>query len=141
MAGELVARLLRSKSEFSEEEIATMSEADGWRWVYSYRPKNEVKEQVCFTGFRPPERKQLSLVAEEAGLQVVTSITKSLNYLCVGDSPGTQELQQAAEHNVMVLKERQFYALLETWYCPAAHNRHTWRLRLKYANRHLLHRL
>lgn len=35
MATDRLADLLRSRGEFSDEEIASMSENDAWRWIHA----------------------------------------------------------------------------------------------------------
>ena len=35
MATDRLAELLRSRSDFSDEEIAGMSENDAWRWIHA----------------------------------------------------------------------------------------------------------
>jgi NAD-dependent DNA ligase len=57
---------------------------------------------VCFTGFGP-RKAALQAAAEAAGYHVAASITKSLDYLVCGPSPGPSKLQQATERNVRIL--------------------------------------
>ena len=60
MAGEKVTRILRAKSSFNPEEIAAMSDAEGWDWIYANaKPVKEKLTQVCFTGFSTGEKLEL----------------------------------------------------------------------------------
>lgn len=52
MPSDKLTRVLRSKSPFSEGEIAVLSEAQGWDWVYANEAATKDRsEQICFTGF------------------------------------------------------------------------------------------
>lgn len=75
MPTEKLRRLLQSKSPFSKEEIAKMTDADGWRWVYSHKePAGIKKAEVCFTGFGNSEKESLSELARSAGFTVVKHV-------------------------------------------------------------------
>jgi DNA polymerase-3 subunit epsilon len=56
---------------------------------------------VCFTGFGP-RKADLRAEAEAAGYHVAASITKSLDYLVCGPSPGPSKLEQAAARGVKI---------------------------------------
>jgi hypothetical protein len=64
MATEKVARILRARGNFSEEQIAAMSDGEAWDWVYRQRKAPEPRcDQICFTGFSV-ERDELEATAE-----------------------------------------------------------------------------
>lgn len=89
MPTEKLRLLLQSKSPFSKEEIAKMTDGDGWRWVYSHKePARTKKAEVYFTGFGNSEKKSLSELARSAGFTIVTTVTLHLLLLCVGADPG-----------------------------------------------------
>ncbi len=115
MAGEKVTRILRAKSSFNPEEIAAMSDAEGWDWIYANaKPVKEKLTQVCFTGFSTGEKLELTELAEKANLEVVKRVTKNLAFLCVGENAGPAKLKQANEQGAHVLTKSQFFHLLET---------------------------
>ena len=120
MAGEKVTNILRSKSNFTEEQIASMSDAEGWKWIYANKKPNpdKGKEQICFTGFRPNEKDEVIEIAENAGLKVVNSTTKSLSFLCVGENPGPKKLEKAESQRVRIINVNQLKSLLEAGEIP-----------------------
>ena len=119
MASEKLTRILGSKSSFTPDQIAAMSEAEGWAWVYSRAsPHKERLPSVCFTGFNAAERDALTALATEAHLSVVGSVNKSLAFLCAGGSAGPAKLAKAKEQGIAVLTRAQFMDFLETGEIP-----------------------
>lgn len=57
---------------------------------------------VCFTGFGP-RKAELRAEAEAAGFHVTSGITKSLDFLVCGPSPGPSKLGQAKGRGVKIL--------------------------------------
>jgi hypothetical protein len=101
MAGEKVTRILRAKSSFSDEEIAVMSDAIGWDWIYAdAKPRKEKLTQVCFTGCSVKEKEELSQLANNANLEVVRSVTKKLAFLCCGENAGSAKPQSARDNMI-----------------------------------------
>ena len=66
MAGEKVTMILRSRTELSDQQIADMSDAEGWQLIYSLKPQKsqiqKIPNQICFTGFSPSDKDRLVLV-------------------------------------------------------------------------------
>jgi NAD-dependent DNA ligase len=123
MAGERVTRILLAKSDLSPDLIAAMSDRDAWGWLYSHFPPKTARhkknaQQICFTGFSPGERTQLESEAEEAHLEVVKSVTKSLRYLVTGPNAGPAKLQKAKEQEVVIINVEQFHNMLQTGELP-----------------------
>ena len=115
MPSEKLTRILKAKSPFSPEQIAAMSETEGWDWVYSNAaPRKEKLMQVCFTGFSVSEKEELSALAKEHRLAVATSVTKDLAFLCTGPNAGPAKLAKATEQGVTLLTRPQFEHLLAT---------------------------
>ena len=115
MPSEKLTRILKAKSPFSSEQIALMSDGEGWHWVYTNaKPKKERLNQICFTGFSAPEKDGLSSLATASRLEVVTSVTKKLAFLCAGENAGSSKLAKAIEQGVHILSRDQFDHLLET---------------------------
>ena len=123
MAEERVTRILLAKSDLTPVQIAAMSDRDAWRWLYGHFPPkaarhNKNAQQICFTGFSATERKELENQAEEAHLEVVKSVTKSLRYLVAGPNAGPAKLQKAKEQEVVLMGVDQVHNMLETGELP-----------------------
>lgn len=109
--------MLRSKSSFTEEQINQLSEDEGWKWWYANNPPSREKSvgsEICFTGFGVTEKETLtSQASATTGLRVVSSVTKGLRYLCVGDNPGDAKVQKAKSQNVQLLDRLEFAQLID----------------------------
>lgn len=120
MPSEKLARILKARSNFSPDEIAAMSEHAGWDWIYAHAsPRKEKLPEICFTGFSPLEKKELIERARSSRLRVVTTVTKALSFLCVGENPGPVKIEKAMALNACILTRVQFENLLETGEVPA----------------------
>jgi len=121
MPSEKLARILRAKSPFSEEQISQMTDAEGWGWVYANNPPTKRKRsgtEVCFTGFGASEKQSLIRLATDAGLIVVTGVTEKLSMLCIGPNAGPAKLDKAKKRGVPLLTLEQFNLFLETGELP-----------------------
>jgi len=120
MKSERLRKILKAKSEFSDDEIEAMTDKEGWDWVYEHRSKqqNEKLAQICFTGFSPSEKSELSRNAKETDLEVVKSVTKNLSYLCIGNNAGPSKLKKAKEQDVTIMNREKFENLIETGEIP-----------------------
>jgi NAD-dependent DNA ligase len=120
MPSERLTRILLAKSHWSKEEIANLSDSEGWAWVYANAsPKREKLPEICFTGFSATEKTELVTLATSAHLRVVQTVNQSLSYLCAGENAGPAKLAKATAQGVVVLTRQQFEALLETGETPA----------------------
>ena len=65
---------------------------------------------ICFTGasnrFKGDEVEKF---LEENGAKCVHSVSKKLNYLIIGDKPGSSKMKKAEENNVTIITENDFY--------------------------------
>ena len=66
---------------------------------------------MLFTGTLSMPRSEAEKMAEAAGARIVSSVSRKLDYLVAGDSPGSK-LRKAGELGVTVLDEQAFLALL-----------------------------
>jgi NAD-dependent DNA ligase len=109
--------ILRSKTNLSDDQIAQLSDAEGWRLIYTLKPpKSQVQKktnQICFTGFSPSEKDRLGQLATDDGWDVVKSVTQSLAYLITGANAGPAKLKKAREQNVIIMAEDQFAKFLQ----------------------------
>ena len=122
MAGEKVTSILRSRSDFSEDQIAAMSDSDGWKWIYEQdqrksRARLETIE-ICFTGFQDSEKAKLEAQAIARGLKIRTKVTQNLSYLCTGPNAGPSKIEQARGLGVSFMSAEQFHAMCETGEVP-----------------------
>lgn len=67
---------------------------------------------MLFTGTLSMPRPEAEKLAEQAGARIVSGVSKKLDYLVAGESPGSK-LQKAEALGIPVLDERAFLALLE----------------------------
>lgn len=115
MAGKKVTKILKAKSPFTAEEIAKLSDTQGWDWIYANaKPRKEKLTQICFTGFSIAEKVGLTELAIAANLEVVSSVTKGLAFLCIGENAGPAKLQRARDQGNHIMSREQFLHLLET---------------------------
>lgn len=118
---EKLRRILLSKSTLSEAQISSMTEKDGWAWVYANSAKKNkpIKlAEVCFTGFSIAEKPFLESLAEGAHLRVVTSVTKGLFLLVAGENAGPAKLEKARKQGTTVIDRAAFEHLVETGELP-----------------------
>lgn len=123
MAGERITRILLAKSDLSTDQIAAMSDREAWGWLYAHFPPRTKRhrkngQQICFTGFPAIERGQLEGEAQNAHMEVVKTVTRSLRYLVTGPNAGPAKLQKAREQEVILLTAERFHALLDTGELP-----------------------
>ncbi len=115
MAGEKVSRILKAKSTFTAEQIADMPDAKGWEWIYANaKPRKEKLTQICFTGFSMSEKAELTALAQAAQLEVVSTVTIGLAFLCAGENAGPAKLQKATAQGNHIMSKEQFLYLLDT---------------------------
>ncbi len=110
MASEKVKMILRSRgAPFSDEEIDNMQDKDGWNWIYSNKPtpKPHVTE-ICFTGFRKEEKEELEQKARSIGFNIAKSVTKKLDFLCIGETAGPSKLKKAKDQGVQIITPDEF---------------------------------
>jgi DNA ligase (NAD+) len=116
---EKLLRILYAKSPFTEDEIASLTETDGWAWVYENTGRSKGKgREVCFTGFSTADRAQLEAFAESVALKPVSSVTKGLFALVAGPNAGPAKLQKARTQGTRVMTQEQFLAFTETGELP-----------------------
>ena len=114
MPSDKLTRILKSAGSFTAEQIALMTDAEGWNWVYSQRsPRKEKLPAVCLTGFTPLQKEELSKLATKAGLRVVSEVSALVCLLCTGDNPGPVKLAKARDHGIPILTRAEFLQFLD----------------------------
>jgi len=120
MASPNVIAMLRSKgAPYSDEELANLSDAEGWKWIYGNQPPKlrhpkPKGTEVCFTGFRDEERATLEAEALAVGVVVKTSVTKTLAVLVTGETPGPSKVEKARNQGAAILNAEEFRQMLAT---------------------------
>ncbi len=74
--------------------------------------KREWETAVFFAGFGAAKRSELEELAEAAGWQVRTSITKTVDYVVTGSMVGSSQLAKADELGIEVLDEEGFRGMV-----------------------------
>ncbi|MCF6257692.1 MAG: hypothetical protein L3K25_15580 [Gammaproteobacteria bacterium] len=74
--------------------------------------------EVCFTGFKKPDKDRLIQIAESANMFIRSSVTVNLNYLCCGYNAGPKKIETSRHQGTVVLSEKQFLNLIETGEIP-----------------------
>ncbi len=88
------------------------------RGPYNVRINKTGAAEICFTGFKKIDKERLETTAEDTGLFVVTSVRKSLEFLCCGYNAGPKKIEKAREQGAFILNEEQFLTLMETGELP-----------------------
>lgn len=100
-------------------EIDAMTDTEGWQWVYSHAsPRKEKLPAICFTGFSPSEKTELSQLASGAGLRVVTGVSSVVSFLCAGANAGPVKLEHAHDYGIPIMSRAQFLHFLDTGEIP-----------------------
>ncbi|CAM2967566.1 BRCA1 C Terminus (BRCT) domain-containing protein [Flavobacterium succinicans] len=115
---EKLTGILRSNTNLSELDLNNLTERQGWDIVYSLKPKAEPKTEICFTGFSPKVKSELTKIAEENNFRIAKSITVNLNFLCCGQNAGPAKIKKAKEKNVILLNAEEFRNLIKTGEIP-----------------------
>lgn len=111
MVSKKLERILFARgAPFAEEELLVMPDSEGWAWVYANPPpmKPEHGPEVCFTGFGPGEKAELTELAKAKGYHCVTAVTKNLAILCTGPKAGPSKLAKARDQGTSILLADEF---------------------------------
>ena len=116
MASTKPTMILLSKSDMSKDEISLLSDAEAWKLIYSIRvtKKRDDRLQICFTGFGLGEKEILTELAKANNFNVVSSVTKKLDFLCGGENAGPKKIEKAQAQGVQFVSKFQFMHLIET---------------------------
>ncbi|MBO6850088.1 MAG: hypothetical protein JJ867_06380 [Marinobacter sp.] len=122
MASEKPTMILKSRSDLGDEEIASLTDAEAWKLIYSIRTTKakDSRLHVCFTGFGTSKKEELTNLAHDNRFKVVASVTQKLDYLVGGENAGPKKIEKAESQGVQFLREEQFVNLVETGEVPSA---------------------
>lgn len=112
--------ILKTQTDLTDSDLSQLSEAEGWKLVYSLRPPKKVRlNEICFTGFGYSANKELTIIAEENNFHVVKSVTVKLDFLCCGENPGPSKMAKAKNNCSHIIDEEEFRELIETGEIPS----------------------
>ncbi|MBY7883439.1 hypothetical protein KW425_06965 [Vibrio fluvialis] len=80
--------------------------------------KSRKSLEICFTGFPTDEKESLYELAESHGMTVRKDVTKYLDILCCGDTPGPVKIRKATEKSCMILSFDELTNMLDTGEVP-----------------------
>ena len=94
MPSEKLIKILRSKTDLTDEQIIPLSDEEGWAKVdeadaaaKAEREANR-KPTVLFSGFNKADKAGMEAHAVAHGLKPGTTVTKKLECLVLGETPG-----------------------------------------------------
>lgn len=118
MASEKPTSILQSKTDLTDNEIALLTDKEAWALIYSLSPKKDTRMQICMTGMSKNSKDELKLLANKHNFKIVSSITKSLDFLICGENAGPTKLEKANQQEVQILNEDEFRIMLITGELP-----------------------
>jgi len=117
MPSEKLIKILRSKTDLTDEQIIPLTDEEGWAKVYeadaaakAEREANR-KPTVLFTGFNKADRAEMEAHAVAHGLKPVTIVSQKLECLVLGDTPGEKKVIKAQELNIQTLHAHEYLQL------------------------------
>lgn len=81
---------------------------------YDRQAAKKTKLEVLFTGFSRNERARLEGTALEAGMDIKKSVTKNLDFLCVGPNAGSRKIMDAETCGARIVLLEDFLHMIET---------------------------
>jgi len=110
-------QILRSRSTLSDEQIIELTDEQAWELIYEIDAREKAERDanrqptVCFTGFNKNDKAALEAAAKERGLKPVGSVSKNLDYLVLGETPGESKIAKAESVGAKVLQAHEFEQL------------------------------
>ena len=94
MPSEKLIKILRSKTDLTDEQIIPLTDEEAWAKVYeaeaaakAERDANR-KPTVLFSGFHKADKAEMEAHAVAHGLKPGSTVTKQLGCLVLGETPG-----------------------------------------------------
>ena len=117
MPSEKLIMILRSKTDLTDEQIIPLTDEEGWAKVYeaeaaakAERDANR-KPTVLFSGFNKADKAEMEAHAVAHGLKPVTTVTKKLECLVLGEMPGEKKLMKAEELGIKTIHAHEYLQL------------------------------
>ena len=70
-------------------------------------------KKIVFTGKMSSSRDEMKKYAKSIGIKVLSSVNKSTDYLVIGENVGPKKLQFAIDNNIVILKEDEYFKLID----------------------------
>jgi len=72
-----------------------------------------VDKKIVFTGKMSSSRDEMKKYAKSIGIKVLSSVNQSTDYLVIGENVGPKKLQFAIDNNIAILKEDEYFKLID----------------------------
>lgn len=105
--------------ELVGSETELMERFGYWQINEVINPHKSQKIEIHFTGFKAADKARLEETAEEAGMQVNSSMSDYVEVLCCGYNAGPKKLEKARANHIIIISEPEFMQLLETGEIPS----------------------
>ena len=92
--------------EFNLEKTKLMSEINNSNSLL-------VDKKIVFTGKMSSSRDEMKKYAKSLGIKVLSSVNQSTDYLVIGENVGPKKLQFAIDNNIVILKEDEYFKLID----------------------------
>jgi len=117
MPSEKLIKILRSKTDLTDEQIIPLTEEEGWAKVYeaetaakAERDANR-KPTILFSGFNKADKAEMEAHAVAHRLKPVTTMTQKLGCLVLGETPGEKKVIKAQELGIQTLHAHEYLQL------------------------------
>ena len=70
-------------------------------------------KKIVFTGKMSTSRDEMKKHAKSIGIKVLSSVNQSTDYLVIGENVGPKKLQFAIDNNISILKETEYFKLID----------------------------
>lgn len=104
-------RILRSKTDLSDDDISSLSEAEAWEEIYAASPPkapSDMRTRATISGFPKSEQAEKKKIVEAMGFRVMSGMAKSTEILIIGNDPGPVKLIEAKERNLSIYEWEEF---------------------------------
>ena len=121
MPNPTLIQILRSRTHLTDEQILQLSDGEGWKIIRELddaKRKEMDKPEICFTGFNLSEREELEKNAMIKGYRVRKTVTKKLDVLVLGETPGEAKISKAESQGVQILQLHEYQKILSTQDAP-----------------------
>ena len=115
MPNPTLIQILRSRTHLTDEQILQLSDGEGWKIIRELddaKRKEMDKPEICFTGFNLAAREELEKNAMIKGYRVRKTVTKKLDVLVLGETPGETKIAKAESQGVQILQLHEYQNIL-----------------------------
>jgi NAD-dependent DNA ligase len=84
-----------------------------WQKNQDKIPKEFIGPVIHFTGFKAADKARLTALATKNRMQVCTSATDYMDFLCCGYNASEKKIEKAEKNGAMIVTEDEFLALVK----------------------------